>query len=360
MIKRVCSTLVALAPALALALLPHVAEAKTLSVGDSAPSIAVKKFVKGTPVTSFQKGKLYVVEFWATWCGPCKVSIPHLTELQKKYKDVTFIGVSVFEQSQTGVEPFVKSMGDKMDYRVALDSIPEGKNGQGGVMATTWMEAAEQPGIPTAFVVDKEGKLAWIGHPMAMEEPLKKIVAGKWDLKAAAAEAIDEHASQEALQKLGAAINPLMQKKDYAGALALLDAAIAKTPKIETTIASVRVNLLISAGKEADACTYMSKLVDTSYKDNAQGLNELAWGIVNPANPQKASAPLLEVALKAAIRGDSVSGSKDPSIADTLAVAYFANGKKDLAISTEQRAIKLCTDANMAADLKKNLATFQK
>ena len=69
--------------------------AQTLKVGDPAPKIEVKSFVKGEPVKTFEAGKTYVVEFWATWCGPCKTSIPHLSELQKKHPAVTFIGVSV-------------------------------------------------------------------------------------------------------------------------------------------------------------------------------------------------------------------------------------------------------------------------
>ena len=61
-------------------------------------------------------------------------------------------------------------------------------------MAKTWMEASGQNGIPTAFIVNKEGKIAWIGHPMEMERPLEKIIAGTWDLKTAA-EAIPEAAA---------------------------------------------------------------------------------------------------------------------------------------------------------------------
>ena len=159
------------------------AEPQPLSVGDPAPKLAVKSFVKGEPVSEFEPGKNYVVEFWATWCGPCRTSIPHLTELQKKNADVTFIGVSVWERDQAKVKPFVDEMGDKMAYRVAVDAVGEKENGSEGAMAKTWMTAAGQDGIPTAFIINKEGKIAWIGHPMSMDKPLEKIAVwalGTW------------------------------------------------------------------------------------------------------------------------------------------------------------------------------------
>src|ERR1700710_690945 len=74
-----------------------------LTVGSPAPTLEVTKWYKGEPVTAFDHSKTYVVEFWATWCGPCRESIPHLTELQKKHADVTFIGVSV-EADEKDVE----------------------------------------------------------------------------------------------------------------------------------------------------------------------------------------------------------------------------------------------------------------
>src|SRR5438105_4278369 len=103
-----------LAAGLVLALAAAARAEGPLSVGDSAPKLKVKEFVKGDPVKDLEKGKVHVVEFWATWCGPCRVSIPHLTELQKKHKDVVFIGVSVSERDFDNVKPFVEKMGDKM------------------------------------------------------------------------------------------------------------------------------------------------------------------------------------------------------------------------------------------------------
>src|SRR5262245_64947650 len=74
-----------------------------------------------------------------------------------------------------------------MDYRVALDAVPEGREPKDGKMAKAWMAAAAQWFVPRAFIVNAEGKIAWIGHPVGLDEPLEQIVAGTYDLKAAAA-----------------------------------------------------------------------------------------------------------------------------------------------------------------------------
>lgn len=134
----------------------------TLKVGDPAPPLAQGKYVQGEPVAAFEKGKVYVVEFWATWCGPCRTVIPHVNALQEKYKDkgLVVIGQNVWQRGENvegDVAEFVKQMGSNMTYRVALD--------RDDAMSGIWMKAAGRGGIPSAFVVDREGKIAWIGHP---------------------------------------------------------------------------------------------------------------------------------------------------------------------------------------------------
>ena len=132
-------------------------------------------YVKGNAVT-IEVGKVYVIEFWATWCPPCRDSIPHLTEIQKKYKDkgVTVIGIS--QEPINTVKPFVEKMGDKMDYTVAVD--PDSK------VADGYMGEYNQRMIPTAFVVNSKGNIAWIGHPMdGLDEVLEKIISEQMPAK---------------------------------------------------------------------------------------------------------------------------------------------------------------------------------
>ena len=66
-----------------------------LSIGDPNPGLKLAKFVKGEEVTAPLKDDVTVVEFWATWCGPCRAGMPHISELQREYGDtVRFVGVT--------------------------------------------------------------------------------------------------------------------------------------------------------------------------------------------------------------------------------------------------------------------------
>jgi thiol-disulfide isomerase/thioredoxin len=157
-----------------------------LNIGDPAPSLVTARWMKGEPVKAFSKGQVYVVEFWATWCTPCKENIPHLTELAKQYRGKASIcGISIWESNQPGasdylkkVDAFVKSQGPKMDYHVAADG-PDGK------IAASWMKAADEGGIPTTFVIGRDQRIAWIGHPAQLGPVLEQVVADKFDVAAA-------------------------------------------------------------------------------------------------------------------------------------------------------------------------------
>ncbi len=325
--------------------------AQDLGVGDPAPKLVVREFVKGGPIRAFEPGKTYVVEFWATWCGPCRVSIPHLTELQAKYKDVTFIGVSVWEDDPNEVKPFVKGMGDKMEYRVAMDAVPDGAKPTDGTMAKTWMEAAGEEGIPTAFIINGEGKIAWVGHPMSMEGPLEQIVAGKFDLKAAIAEREAAVAREKALLELQEKLVRASEKDDVKGMVALLDGAIKADPTVEPILAPEKFALLIGRAKDPQgALEYGKHLVENVFKDDADGLNEVAWTIVDPDAKHKPTEKLIELALTAARQADKLEEGENPYIADTLAKALFDSGDAVAALAAQERAIRLAKGTPLEDD----------
>jgi thiol-disulfide isomerase/thioredoxin len=180
-----------------------------LQVGSDAPAIKATNWVKGKEVKEFEKGKAYVVEFWATWCPPCVASIPHLTELQKTHPEVCFIGIAAQEKRSrpdkddrlAEVNRFVRSQGKKMEYTVAFDS--------NGDMNESWLTAAGQNGIPCAFVVDTEGKIAFIGHPGSDEFETKIGEVAEAAKKAAAeAKAAKRKSKSKSSKKDSQAVKP--------------------------------------------------------------------------------------------------------------------------------------------------------
>lgn len=334
-----------------------------LKVGDPAPPIKVAEWVKGKPVAKLDDGKIHVVEFWATWCGPCRVSIPHLTELAKKFKDkVVFTGVSVWEEQNPKdnsyikkVKDFVKEMGDTMAYNVAAD-------GKEGTMAKTWMAAAGQNGIPTAFVVDK-GKIVWIGHPMGdLEEVLEQVVAGKFDAKAAAEKAAKEKENASEMQKLMEPLQKALAMGDFKAAVVEIDKVIAAKPEMEVNLAPAKFEFLLASDEPA-AFAYARKVMDGVGKDNALVLNEIAWMIVD--DDTDITKPDFALAVEMAEKGVAVSKRKDAFILDTLGYALFKSGKIDKAIATQEEAVKVAeATPNFPPDtlkeLKDRLELFKK
>ncbi|MEX2218441.1 MAG: redoxin family protein [Phycisphaerales bacterium] len=334
-----------------------------LALGDKAPAITVEEWVKGEPVTGFEKGKTYVVEYWATWCGPCIAAIPHLTEVQKEYKSkgVTVLGIAA---SESGADPakklekvktFVEDKGDEMGYKVAFDADRS--------MSQAWMEAAGQNGIPCTFIVNGEGKVAWIGHPTQMDEPLKQIVEGKWDLAAEATKAKKAAEGRAKTEKLFEQLRDAMQNGEEEKALTLMDDIMEANPAMAPQFAGTKFKML-GAQDNDKAYQWARKAVDTTCKDSAQALNAIAWTIVDPEDDTFTKKDL-DLALKAATRADELTKSKDAAITDTLAKVYFDKGDVTKAVELQERAVKLLDDMpemqreQMEQELKDRLKQFK-
>lgn len=202
------------------------AAAKLLKMGDPAPEFKVTEWFKGEPAVLDDKGT-FIIEFWATWCGPCIAVFPHLSEIAKANEGkITVIGVNVWERkTPEEVRSFVEGQGDKMSYLVAADGD--------GVIADKWLKAAGQNGIPSAFVVSK-GVINWIGHPASLnQQVLDSILDGTFDIAAAVAE---KEKAQAAGKWFGENVSPLLRAQDYAGAITKLEEMKKEFPADEAII----------------------------------------------------------------------------------------------------------------------------
>jgi thiol-disulfide isomerase/thioredoxin len=129
----------------------HIVKSRSTGlISAMAPPIQIDQWITSPPPDL--KNRVYVLEFWATWCPPCVQSIPHTIELADKYKDkaVSFIALSVDSSS----EPVKKMVKDKsITYYVGMD------NGLS--------EKYSVRGIPSAFIIGRSGQIVWQGHPMS-------------------------------------------------------------------------------------------------------------------------------------------------------------------------------------------------
>jgi thiol-disulfide isomerase/thioredoxin len=321
-------------------------EAKPLHIGDPAPELKIGRWVQGDAVEKFASGHTYVVEFWATWCGPCRTSIPHLNEVAKKFADkATVIGVSVWEREKDEAErmkkigDFVTQMGDKMSYRVAADTNE-------GDMAEKWMKAAGQRGIPSAFIVDGEGRIAWVGHPMSkdFESSLDQIIQAKFDVKAFAEQRAKERASEEAQQGALTAVQKLAREGKPAEALAALDKAIAEQPALAARMGLYRLNLMQQTDPAA-AATEARKLADGEYKDNWRMLSSLARLISSPQTKE----PNLTLAQELVERAQAAGGAEDPVVLSQFADLRARQGDSAGAIAAQEKALAALEQAGTAS-----------
>ena len=319
-----------------------------LTIGSTAPSIDIEHWMsdgdgKFKHIKDFEKGKVYVVEFWATWCGPCIASMPHISKLQDDYAKRGVTVISVSDEDVETVQEFLerKTEDDEKTYgeltkNYCLTTDPDKS------VHEAYMQAAKQNGIPTAFIVGKKGLIEWIGHPMSMDETLEQVVTDKWDRDSFAA----EFKETQEIAQIQTGIVRLLRKGDVDGAIKKLDEALAtlKSEGAKAQLKGMRTQLLMQTGDER-AIEPLKEMIAQN-KDNPQVLNQLAWFVVQikeREQDKKIDKRLIEVSIEAAemaIKADPDNGA----VLDTLAHLQYMNGDLDKAIETQTKAVKLADE----------------
>lgn len=358
---------------LLLLLLSATLSAAGLKVGDPAPDARPATMLQGEAVKDFKKGEIYIIECWASWCGPCVAAIPHLNTLHQTMgkKGVVITGVNVWESERDAAsaqraKDFLKAQGNKMSYRVALG---------GKEFIKDWLEAADVNGIPHAFVV-AEGKIAWMGHPMQLTaEIIGDLLTGT---PLAAAVPVADKVPQRRLSKpavpaatapgdpemLAAqakldALSEAMGRRDWDAAEKALPAAAGVLPPQEgkELRAAIEAQIGLGRGDPKKFYAQLQKLAEEEF-DDAESLNEIAWRLLT--TPALAKAPNLPLAEKCAVQAVKLTKETHPDKLDTLARLRWLQGRKEEAIRWQIKAVDKAEEGRMKALLQKTLDALLK
>jgi hypothetical protein len=279
--------------------------------------------------------------------------MPHLSQLQETHASdgVTVIGVTRPDRNNA-IEAVRKMTADKADvmrYHVAWDG--DGKTYE------AFMTASGSNGIPQSFLVDREGRIAAIGHPSQMDMPLAMVVAGTWDpiespkrLKEAYGVIGDIY------RYTGGGLSDKQKEKVVKG-LATFEKDYAE---FMLPLRGPVFELYLSIGhKEKVASLGAAWLADATKHKDAADLNQLAWILVDPESTFEDRS--LDLAMKAAVAAVEASKSKDPAILDTLARAHSWRGEWQKAIAVQRKAVETAREAeleDMAEELEWTLEEY--
>lgn len=119
--------------------------------GDECPAISGITF-KGEEIDlSNYEGKVILVDFWASWCGPCRIAMPFMAEMYEKYKDNSFVVIAInLDKKKKNAEHYLKKLDSKINFPIIWDK--EAK----------YPEIFQIEAMPTSFLIDREGKIHYI------------------------------------------------------------------------------------------------------------------------------------------------------------------------------------------------------
>jgi thiol-disulfide isomerase/thioredoxin len=291
-------------------------------------ALAKAEWITGTAPAAWEPGKLYILECWATWCGPCIAVIPHVDELYDKYeeKGLRVIGMNVWEDGKDKVADFVKTKGDGMSYPVAYV-------GKGGDFENTWLKPAGIRGIPHAFVV-KDGKVLLTTHPSQLTEPVIEglLAGGEAETKALAGIQAAQK-KQEDTGKIMQTFRQASMKKEIAG----MEQAIADLKSLDAEsryLSTMEFEVLLAKKDWTGAETAMAKLESDPMLPMLvyTTARELADDPEAPGGFRKSVATRFTA---------EIEKRPHPSYLHILAKLQWSLGEKEEAVASAMRAAEL-------------------
>ena len=318
-----------------------------LRIGDRAPRPQFSEVLRGDiNFKNFSKDKVTVLEFWATWCGPCLAGMPHLSDLQRTYTDrgLTIIGVS--DEKPEVVKAFLSSpeWSEKITYTMALDDRSQ--------TYESYMKAAERSGIPCAFVIDQSERVAWIGHPSDLDEPLSRILDGEWNLQDARTRYEMGETASEILRLAEKSMDADRKSGDFTKTIDFVNRGLLLEPD-NPELLDMRFRLLAGPMEHPDAYELGWRLIK-EYSDQAIYLNSIAWYVLTDPSVKNRN---IDFAMAAVTTANRAAEGKFAPIYEVLARAHFESGDLEAAIKNQRTAFEM-SQGRLAEHFRKGLDRY--
>jgi thiol-disulfide isomerase/thioredoxin len=305
------------------------------------PPLGPLEWIQGEVVDFGDRAHVYVIEFWATWCGPCIQQFPHLGELQERYKEqgLVVVGLASGDKDAPAVQDFLAKRAKPVGIRIAFDTDRR-----------AWRSTAEAAGIesiPLTLVLDRAGRIAFLDHPQrGLDQVIERVLEGTWDpARDKPAVSVKTAVSRE--------VRALVKKGKFEEVDAVLGAAVAKDPSLAGFADKTRFHIeYFDRGSCQRAYKVASGMLIGPSGEDADSLADVAEWIINEGQPEFRDYPLArELAAQAVER----TSWKDGPIIDILARCHAHLGELDKAVQLQTRAVEATPEGPAKANLAETL-----
>lgn len=302
--------------------------------GSKAPRLPELTPVRGEAIKEIPAGVVTLVESWASWCPNCRERAFQVGDLERqhpgKVRELVIVSPDRFGSSEAATRELAK-LASGADERGAI-----GWDSKGDFRAQ-WLTPARRSTVPTTFIVNGEGVIAWIGHAADAAEVVAKLIAGDWVIEDSARDFVQRFRGGEWRDDASQRFNQTARFGRWDEMLRALDDLDLYDPGIAGGTAAGWVQRTLDDARQQ--AVKLALITERAVWDqDPHLLNDLAWYLLIANDPSKEE---VTAAQRMAQRASELSNHEDGLIEDTLALAQYLGGDRETAIATQERAIRL-------------------